>query len=225
MASHKFMCPQCHEEVTVPREAIGQRAKCCMCGEMVLVPSPEKDKAFRKRISEEQRTELDAKLRQDEEKRLREEEERRNAAELARIRMEDQRKLEEKSIEERHKREAESQAEQRNMLAERQEAAERIAQEIFNAPVIINPEDAVKFVDIMAVILILAGGVAGVWGCVEAANKQSAIPFIVGAIVLLQCFLVAAFFFLATSVAQNMFYICKNLEHYTRRWQEAWTKE
>ena len=59
MALHKFLCPQCHEEVSVPREAIGQRGKCCMCGEVILVPSPENDKLFRQRLVDEQRAKIE----------------------------------------------------------------------------------------------------------------------------------------------------------------------
>ncbi len=228
MALHKFLCPQCREEVSVPREAIGQRGKCCMCGEMVLVPSPEKDKAFRQRLVDEQHAKLEEKRRQDEAKRMREDEEQRMAAERVCIRLEEEHKREEERVREERKREDERHAENRRLYEARQaeikrteQEKKRTEQEKFDSPGIIEPGDSAAFVHVMGVILIVAGIVAGGWGVVEASNKQSALPFIIGAIVLLQCFLVAAFFFLACGVTHNIFYICKNLEHYSLRWQDG----
>ncbi len=231
MALHKFLCPKCHVEVCVPQEAIGQRAKCCKCGESVLIPSPEKDKSFRLRLVDEQRAELEEKSRQAEAQRMREEE-------VQRIRAENERKLEDERLQEdkrrqevaREKQEEERQAELRRLYEVRhsQEKQEQtrlehmidVHQE-FKAPEIIDPEDSASFVYFMGVILFLAGIVGGFWGIADALNKDSVIPFIIGTAVLLQCFLMAAILFLARGFTRNMFYICKNLEHHSRQWQDA----
>jgi hypothetical protein len=191
---------------------------------VVLVPSPEKDRTFRQQLADEQRTKFEEKHRQDEAKRIQEEEERRIAAENERKREEERR------LEEERKREEERQAELRRLYEVRhqQEKQENLrldrmieAQQEFTAPEIVEPGASATFVYVMGVILILAGIVAGIWGIAEAADKGSVLPFIIGTVLLLQCFLVAAFFFLACGVAHNIFYICKNLEHYSRRWQDG----
>ena len=75
MAWHKFLCPKCQKEVSVPRQAIGKQGK-CLCGGVVLVPTPEQDTAFRRLLEQKRQAEFEERRRQAETEQRRKDEER-----------------------------------------------------------------------------------------------------------------------------------------------------
>jgi hypothetical protein len=140
------------------------------------------------RQQEEKRSE---KLRQQKEERLRREEEgRRDAA----VQEENRRKFEEaqKSWDEQQR---------------RQEAA--VLKEL-RRPV--SPRDGTSFLNIMGVCAVVCGIIAVVAGIAVAEQSNSALPFLIGIGAALQSFLFAAFTFVITGIARNVFAMALRLE-------------
>ena len=73
MAWHRVTCRSCGKEASVPAKAIGRKATCVFCGEVMVVPTAQEEAAYRASLEKEREAEAEAERRRAEEERLRKE--------------------------------------------------------------------------------------------------------------------------------------------------------
>lgn len=216
MAKHTFVCRSCGVALSAAQEAVGKLVRCPSCNGKIRVPSLAEEAAYQEEQQRREEAEAEAARQQDEATRAR----KKTEAEEAR-----------------HQKEAEEEYETAEQKKTRQEYArvrqaagagyqrptspmER-AQELarhaaagYQYPA--SPMAATTFLNVMAVVLIVAGAIALIAGLVACANTDNDVlkfVCIVGGVgACLQMLWAAALTYAFASLAQNVFGMHKKLE-------------
>jgi len=128
MALHRFVCGECHREVSVAPAAIGKQAT-CLCGAFVTVPTAEQDTALRLQRIRDAEAATEDQRRQKEADRTRKAEERR-AAKAARTQKREEKRL----AKEEHRQEREEKCQREERAREEQWQREKRAREEEHIP-------------------------------------------------------------------------------------------